>query len=58
MSKDTNFTLQVLANYCAAAAESMGWTGAIAIACAVCGLGGLIWLWINTNATKSMTTVS
>lgn len=39
-------------------AESMGWTGAIAIACAVCGLGGLIWLWINTNATKSMTTAS
>ncbi len=26
MSKDTNITLQVLANYCAAAAESMGWT--------------------------------
>lgn len=26
MSKDTNLTLQVLANYCAAAAESMGWT--------------------------------
>jgi len=26
MSIDTNTTLQVLANYCAAAAESMGWT--------------------------------
>ena len=33
-------------------AESMGWTGAIGIACAVCGFGGLIWLWINTTASK------
>lgn len=39
-------------------AESMGWHGAIAIACAVCGFGGLIWLVINTTAPKPVTSVS
>ena len=33
-------------------AESMGWTAAIGIACAICGFGGFIWLWINTTASK------
>ena len=28
-------------------AEQMGWNGAIAIACAIAGIGGLVWLFIR-----------
>ena len=39
-------------------AESMGWRGAIAIACGVCGFGGLLWLVINTTASKPAASAS
>ncbi|MBC7816748.1 MAG: MFS transporter, partial [Planctomycetaceae bacterium] len=29
-----------------------GWTTAIAVACCVCGLGAILWLWIDSEATK------
>ena len=32
-------------------AESMGWPGAITVACVIAGLGGLIWFWINPTPT-------
>ncbi|MFO1007080.1 MAG: MFS transporter [Planctomycetaceae bacterium] len=38
-------------------AMSMGWTAAIAIACAVCGFGGLLWLWIDTTESKPVASV-
>lgn len=34
-------------------AEKMGWTGALTVACAVCALGGLMWLGIDTAQPKS-----
>ncbi|RLT12684.1 MAG: MFS transporter [Planctomycetota bacterium] len=32
-------------------AESMGWPGAISVACVIAGLGGLIWFWIKPPPT-------
>ena len=39
-------------------AESLGWPSAIVIACAICGFGGLIWLWIDTTASQPSATAS
>lgn len=33
-------------------AESMGWPGAITVACVIAGLGGLIWFWIKLPPTS------
>ncbi len=29
-----------------------GWTTAIAVACVVCGLGAILWLWIDSDAAR------
>ena len=34
-------------------AESLGWKAAIGIACAVCGVGGVMWFFIDTVETKT-----
>jgi len=41
-----------------ALAESMGWPGAIAVACVVSGLGGLVWFWITPPSSPSSTSGS
>ncbi len=34
-------------------AERMGWTGAIAVACVISGIGGLVWFWIKLPQSSS-----
>lgn len=39
-------------------AERLGWTAAISIACAVCGIGGVMWFFIDTVEAKPDTSVA
>ena len=34
-------------------AQSLGWPGAITVACAICGIGGLVWLLITPTPAPS-----
>ena len=34
-------------------AERMGWTGAIAVACVISGIGGVVWFWIKLPQSSS-----
>jgi MFS transporter, ACS family, D-galactonate transporter len=34
-------------------AESIGWTASIAVACAISGIGGLVWFWIKLPQSSS-----
>ena len=35
-----------------AMAQHIGWPGSIAIACAISGIGGLVWFWIKPPAAE------
>ena len=39
-------------------AQSLGWTVAIGIACGICGIGGVMWFWIDTTKAKPSTSVA
>lgn len=39
-------------------AQSLGWDVAIGIACGICGIGGVMWFWIDTIKAKPETSVA